>query len=204
MPGSVTPLGNTPAGSCATDVYQGNYNTYDIKYVPPAATGGACTSPGTGSGSVSYAAHDRACTPVSAASAGCVGDACVPSLSGAYQACIMQAGRHSCPAGPLGVQHVVGSGASFTCSDCGCSVTAQCTGSVTLYTNSTCTKNALAVPADGNCHNIKALNGGMTYTTAVAAYTYTGGTPSMQCAPTGSSTAQNVSLASASTVCCAH
>jgi hypothetical protein len=204
MPGSVTPLGNSPAGSCATDVYRGNYNNYDIEYVPPAATGGACASPGTASGSVSYTAHDRACTPLSAASAGCVGDVCVPSLAGTYQACIMQAGQHACPAGPLGVHHIVGSGTSFTCSDCGCSVTAHCTGTLTLYTDNSCTKNALAVPADGTCHNIKAVNGGVNYSTAVSSYTYTGGNPSAQCAPTGSSSAQNVSLANASTVCCAQ
>jgi hypothetical protein len=75
---------------------------------------------------------------------------------------------------------------------------------VTLYTDNSCTKNALAVPADGTCHNIKAVNGGVNYSTAVSSYTYTGGNPSAQCAPTGSSSAQNVSLANASTVCCAQ
>jgi hypothetical protein len=204
MPGSVTPLGNSPAGSCATDIYKGSYNTYDIEYVPPAATGGACTAPGTASGTVSYAAHDRSCSPASPASAGCVGDACMPSLTGTYQACITQSGDQACPAGNLGVKHTVGTASSVACSDCGCSVTAQCTGTVTLYTDNRCTQKPLAVPADGNCHNIKTLNGGANYTTAVAAYTYAGGTPTTQCAATGTSSAQSVSLTNLSTVCCAQ
>jgi hypothetical protein len=203
LPGSVTPLGNSPAGACATDVYKGSYNTYDIEYVPPPATGGACTSAGTQSGSVTYAAHDRACAPVSAASAGCVGDACTPSLGGGYLACIMQAGQAACPAGPLGVQHTVGSGTSLTCSDCGCSATAQCTGTVTLYSDTGCTKNALAVPADSTCYSIKTLNGGSNYNSAVAAYTYTAITPTTQCSPTGTSSA-TTTLTGVSTICCAQ
>jgi hypothetical protein len=200
----VTPLGNSDAGACATDIFKGNYNNYDIEYVPPPATGGACTAPGAASGSVSYAAHDRTCSPVSAASAGCIGDACMPSLTGAYRACIMQSADSACPSGSLSVRHTVGTGLSFACTDCGCSVSAQCTGTVTLYTDNKCTKMPLAVPADGNCYNIKTLNGGVNYTTAVAAYTYTGGTPTMQCAATGTSSAQNVSLTNVSTVCCAQ
>lgn len=209
LPSTTGSLKNNPPGSCgeadAGDHYTGNYNPFDIEYVPPRPTGGGCTTPGAATGNgVTYSAHDRACAPVSPQSAGCVGDACMPGLTGAYKACIMQSGSGSipCPAGPLSDQHTVGSGVSFGCTDCGCTVSGQCTGTVTLYTDGKCNTVGLTVPADSSCYNVTSLAQGNA--TTFRSYTYAGGIPSsVQCAGTGTSTAQNVVLANPATICCA-
>ncbi len=55
-----SPLGNTPAGSCGTDIYQGDYSTYDVRYAAPAPSGGTCSAPGVqNSAAISYAARGR-------------------------------------------------------------------------------------------------------------------------------------------------
>lgn len=199
------PLHNAPAGGCGGsdggDMYHGSYSTFDIKYVAPPATGGACATPGAATGNVTYSAHDRACTPISPQAAGCAGNVCVPNLAGTYNACIMQAGVVACPSGPLSVQHLVGSGASFGCSDCGCAVGATCTGTVTLYRDTRCMDAGLELPADGTCNNIASLASGST---SYNSYVYTGAAPSgVHCTPSGSSSPQSVALAGPETVCCA-
>jgi hypothetical protein len=204
-PGMVPQLTNNPAGACGngSDVYKGSYIPFDLKYVPPAATGGTCSAPGTATGTVTYAAHDRTCLPLTAQDSNCAGTACTPALGPSYRACIMQSGEVPCPAGPLSVQRLAGSGVSFGCSACGCSVTASCTGQITLYTDGQCTNAGIHVPADGSCNRVTSRSndaGSDTFT----AYTYTGNAPaSVACSASGTSTAQNVALAGPVTICCA-
>jgi hypothetical protein len=72
-----------------------------------------------------------------------------------------------------------------------------CTGgAVTLYTDSTCTKNPQSVPI-GTCYPI--------YQNAASynSYAYRPGTAQSTCQTSGASTAQNVALANEETICCA-
>jgi hypothetical protein len=205
-PGMVPQLNNSPAGACGSgsDVYHGNYAPFDVAYVPPPPSGGSCSAPGSATGTVTYGAHDRTCVPSSAQSAGCDGGLCAPSLSSPYSACIMQAGTPSCPAGPLGVRHVAGDGVSFACSDCGCSVSGTCTGSITLYTDAKCTKPGVTIPADRSCNRISSLPNSASNDT-FGAYIYTANPPaSVQCTGSGSSSAENVTLQDTVTICCAQ
>lgn len=199
------PLHNSPAGACGGgdggDMYHGPYNPFDIKYVSPPPSGGTCSAPGAATGNVTYTGQARACVPVSPQAAGCVGDACMPTLPSSYKACLMQSGTAACPAGPLTVQHVVGSGVSFSCSDCGCAVAGTCSGTVSLYTDTKCKTFGLALPADGTCINVASVGSGSTNFNS---YTYDGGIPAgVHCTLSGPSTAQNVALAGPATICCA-
>ena len=200
-PGTPPTLANSPPESCGTDLYQGSYETYDVLYTAPGASGGVCSATPT-TGSLAFAAHDRSCTPGSAGAANCAGQACTPALSASYEACITpaSAGVAACPAGPLAVQHLVGTGASFTCSACACTVTATCSeGTITLYNSTDCT-HAAASFTTGDCTNVALSTDDATF----ESYKYRGGTASdITCAATPG-TAQNIALTNETTICCAN
>ena len=198
LPGT-GPLANSPPGSCGTDLYQGSYATFDVKYTSPPPAGGACASPGVvaSGGGVTYAAEGRTCAPEARQTAGCDGGACSPALPAPFVACITTAGRAACPPGPMSVQHVVGTSAAVSCSACVCAVTAACSGTVTLYTDSSCNKNPYPVPADGSCNPV--YQQGASYNS----YVYSGGAAqNVSCNASGTSTA-TVVLEGEVTVCCA-
>jgi hypothetical protein len=198
QPGT-TPLAATTPGSCGTDLYQGSYASFDIQYSEPAASGGACTALGTSQpGSATYASRDRACSADITLASSCSGSGCpTPSVSGPYRACVVAPGTVACPQGPLSERHVAGTGVSFTCSDCGCAMTSTCTGgTVTLYTDSTCTKSAQPIPI-GTCYPI--YQNGASYNS----YAYKPGAAQSTCQTSGTSTAQNVGLTNEETICCA-
>jgi hypothetical protein len=191
------PLANSPPGSCGTDLYQGSYASFDVQYTSPPPSGGACNTPGTiASGGLAYASKDRACTPNSAQSANCNGNACAPIIAGAYKACIMSAGTASCPPGPMSSLHLVGTGASLSCSDCACAVTGSCSGTVTLYTDASCSNGAHPVRADDTCVPIYQQRA------SYSSYIYAGGMPQgVGCQASGSSTS-HITLANVATICC--
>ena len=197
MTASPSPLSNSPAGACLTDIYQGDYSTYDARYDAPPASGGACAAPGvSNAGAVTYAARDRICESSSPASAGCTGNVCRPMVSGGYQACVAIAGEAACPPGPLSVAHRIGASATATCPDCGCTVTAACSGTITLYTDTSCKKGGTSL-ATGVCQFV----GDEAY----KAYVYVGGSPQkVACQAMPSSSGPVVSLVSETTVCCAQ
>lgn len=194
-------MANTPAGGCNTDLYTGNtppqYSALDVEYTPPAAVGGQCSSAGTGSGNVTYTAERRACVPDSAQSAGCTGEECTLTLAAPYDVCILQSGVQTCPGAPFTEQHLVGTGTSFTCSDCSCSVTASCAGTMELFMDGNCMQQELDVPADGQCHDPNAPNG--TYNS----YVYLPDPPQGVACTTTASTAEDVALQNKGTLCCA-
>jgi hypothetical protein len=197
-PANPSPLGNSPAGSCGTDLFQGDYSSYVIEYTAPPPSGGTCTAPGVQTASaVTYASKDRLCVPDSANAAGCDGGTCHPDVSGPYEACIAAPGDVACPAGPLSVQHEVGTSAAVACPACACSVTANCSGTLTLYTDTACKKAPYAI-STGVCVGISSAS---TY----HAYQYTAGSPTnIACQAGAPSAAQSVTLAGPQTVCCAH
>ena len=197
---------NSPAGACGTDMYTGSsglppgpqYSNMDLEYDPPPITG-QCTSTGTPQpNSITYGAQDLACQPNSQQSAGCNGNECTPGIPAPFQVCIVSGGNQNCPpSSPFTKQHIVGTSVTYACKDCGCNVTGDCSGTMNLYTDSTCGGTAIAVPADGKCHDPMAPGG-----TTIGSYKYVANVPAVQCAPNGSSSAQNISLASEQTVCC--
>ena len=191
---------NIPAGGCDTDLFTGNpppqYSALDVEYTPPAAVGGQCSSMGTGSGNVTYTSERRACVPDSEQSAGCTGDECTLTLPAPYHVCVFQTGVQTCPGAPFTEQHLVGTGASFTCSNCACSLTTSCLGTMELFMDGNCMQQQLDTPADGQCHDPGAPNG--TYNS----YVYAPDPPQVVCTTT-TSTAQDVALQNESTLCCA-
>jgi len=197
MTASPSPLSNSPPGACLTDIYQGDYSTYDARYDAPPASGGACAAPGvSNAGGVTYAGRDRVCESSSPASAGCTGNVCRPMVSGGYQACVAIAGDAACPSGPLSVAHHVGASAQATCPDCDCTVTAACSGTITLYTDTACKKGGTSL-ATGVCQFVG--------DEAFKAYVYTGASPQkVACQATPPSSGPVVSLVSEATVCCAQ
>jgi hypothetical protein len=192
-----SPLGNSPAGSCGTDLFQGDYSSYVIQYAAPPPSGGSCTAHGVPTPSaLTYASRDRVCAPDSPKAASCDGGTCHPDLSGPYAACIAAPGAVACPPGPLSVQHEVGTSGSFSCADCACSVTSSCSGTLTLYTDTACKKGPYAI-STGVCVGISSA---ATY----RAYQYTAGSPTnIGCQAGAPGAAQSVTLTGPQTICCA-
>jgi hypothetical protein len=196
MPGT-GPLINSPPGSCGTDLYQGSYADFDISYTSPPAAGGACTAPGAPSGVATSTGVDRACVADTAQAANCNGNACSPSIGDPFKPCIMATGAVACPAGPLSVRHEVGTAASVTCPGCGCSVAADCSGTVTLYTDTRCTTGPFKVAADGSCNPIHLQHASYN------SYIYSGGAPTDVSCAASDPGAPTAGLVNPTTICCA-
>jgi hypothetical protein len=196
LPGQPAQQNNLPAGACGTDLYTMPLNNLDLRYVPPPPTGGACAAPGLPQKqNVTYAAKGRLCQPDSAASGGCTGNDCKPTLPAPYRACIVGAGNQTCPS-PYTATHHVGSDVSFTCAGCACNVTAICDGTMTLYTDNACQTGAKNVPVDDKCHGGE--NGSFN------SYKYTGNPPGAVACQVGPPAAPSgVTLTGQLTVCCA-
>jgi hypothetical protein len=193
-----SPLGNSPAGACGTDLYQGDYSVYDVQYTAPPPTGGSCASAAVQDATaLSYASKDRICQPDSSQAADCDGGMCHPALSGPYAACIVAPGSVACPPGPLSVAHQVGTGATFSCADCSCSVSASCSGTLTLYTDTSCTRGPYAI-STGVCV-------GVSSSATFRAYAYTAGAPTnIACQASPAGAPQNLALTEPQTICCAQ
>jgi hypothetical protein len=189
---------NTHAGTCNTDLYTGPVTGLDLKFTPGAPAAGACTAASTENPqNVTYGGHDRLCVQDSATSGNCVGNQCTPDLAAPYKACIALPGHQSCAA-PFTVLHDLGSGADYTCGACGCttSTTSKCDGTMTYYTDNTCSSGAKTFDADGtSCASAgTGMYGGYIFTGVLGA-----GTTS--CSATAGAPA-NVTLANELTVCC--
>jgi hypothetical protein len=198
-PDTMPVLSNSPAGSCLTDIYDGGYGTFDVEYDgPTTASGGACTSPGVASSKpVTYTSEGRSCVANDPSLVGCKGNACTPMPPPGFQVCIAAAGAQACPQGPLRAQHLVGTSATVTCDDCGCTVSGTCgsDATITLFTDTSCTRGGNTMPAN-TCTTI---NGNPTY----QAYQYDGGAPDkVACQAAASSSTPSVTLVDEQTICC--
>jgi hypothetical protein len=188
---------NSPAGMCATDMFHGPYDNLDLRFDPPAATGGTCSSASSTTGPLTYAALDSACQPDSNQSAGCTGNQCTPTIPSPYLVCVAKNGHQTCPGAPFTQQHDVGSSATVACGgSCGCNLTTTCTGTMQLFTDGMCKQGELDVVADGTCKTSTGVSGNYN------SYKYVGGTASATCQSTGTATVQNVTLAGEQTICC--
>lgn len=187
---------NNPAGACNSDMYQGSYANLDLKYVPPAATGAACAAPAVQQKqNVTYGSHARTCAPDSAAAAGCNGNECTPSLASPFSACIAMSGNQTCPA-PMTVKHLVGTDVSYTCSACPCTVSATCSGTMSLYEDNNCTMGLHPIAADGQCHPSGTNK-------MFRSYKYAGTASNVSCSAGNVPAPQNVALVGQETICCA-
>jgi hypothetical protein len=168
----------------------------DHDFTPPGPTGGACTAAATNDDTkVTFAAEGRLCEPTTLAE--CGGQVCVPSLSTPFAACVAATGDVPCPAS-FPTKHLVGSGATVTCSaGCTCSVTGTCSGTLDYYTSTDCTGSvAFQVPATGQC--VSTASGG-----SYGSHQYVPGSPSgAACAGGGSTSPGTPTLNGATTVCC--
>ena len=193
-----SPLGNSPAGACGTDIDQGSYAKYDVKYAAPPPSGGALHLAGmTEERRRDIRSRDRVCQPNNAQAANCDAGVCQPDLSGPYAGCIEAPGEVACPPGPLSVAHKVGTSAAVTCADCACAVTSTCSGTLTLYTDTACKKGPYAISTDV-CVSVSSA-------ASYKAYQYTGGKPKrVTCEAAAPVPTQNVALAGEQTVCCAQ
>jgi hypothetical protein len=201
-----SPLMNTPPGACGTDLFTGDYSADDVEYTAPPPTAGTCQSRGV----ASLASEDRICESTSSGSADCTGNVCTPKVASPYRPCIRASGDVPCPSGPLGARHLVGSSSpSAACPDCPCIVTATCSGTMTLFTDTMCMAGARPF-ATGQCVPIATGmgpgKGAGTGTVSFRSYVYSGAPPTdvaCHAAPDAGTTAAGP-LGDAETVCCAN
>jgi hypothetical protein len=101
----------------------------------------------------------------------------------------------------MSVRHVVGPSSAVVCPPCPCTVTSQCSGTITLFKDATCTSGGRAIPT-GQCVPISGPGmsmGGVSY----QAYQYAGGIPaSVACETTDAGRPGAGTLAAEETVCC--
>ncbi len=199
-PANPSPLKNTPPGACGTDLFTGDYSKDDVQYAAPPPTGGTCTSNGV----ATFASEDRVCKPTGTVAADCTGNVCKPKIAGPYAACIEAPGNLACPAGALGARHLVA--ARATCAPCGCSLTGECSGTMTLFTDATCTGGARAIPTGQCVPIVDPVGMGMDMSgVSYKSYEYSGGMPtSVSCQTTDAGTVAGGTLSAPETVCCAQ
>lgn len=191
------PLANSPPGSCGTDLYQGSYAAYDISYASPAAAGASCTAQASPAGPLTTTA-ERVCAADNSQSSTCDAHGCPENVAAPFKVCIMAMGSMSCPAGPLSVRNEVGTSGSSSCPACSCSVTASCSGTLTLYTDKACTTSPYSVPADGSCNAVYKQKA------SYGSYIYSGGSPTnVSCTASSSAGASSADLVNPATICCA-
>src|SRR5262249_36585448 len=131
-----------------------------VATTPPKPVGGSCTPSGSQTiPPVGYAHQGRTCEfEPGAPGLGCTnGEVCLPS-PGAFGTCRSQAGGVACPADAgYPTQHTIGSQIADTrsCTACACDFDAgSCAGTVTLWSDTSCSNNSTPITANGNCTNV--------------------------------------------------
>ena len=173
------------------------YPQLDLKFVPPAATGGSCQKTAVQQTQNVTSTPEAQCAPNTSP---CTGNQCTPSFPAPLQVCIVQSGKHACPTTTFTQAHDVGTGVTYGCDSgpCGCTTTAQCTGLIKLFTNNACNGTELDIPADGACHATGATQNDYS------AYLYAPNVPAnAACVNSGSPNVQGVTLDNEETICCA-
>ncbi len=198
----VSELANDPPGACLPypSAQGGPGNPIDTGYIAPPASGGACSAPGQPDPSnVSFADIESLCTADATQAAACDDKACTPQVDSPFAACIMTAGASvPCPPNsPFSTAHSIATAVGFSCTDCGCTIAADCSGRLELFVDDMCQELQRTAPVNGNCDPSGGPPGG-------AAYEYAALPPgNVACAANGTSTASDVTTIGAATVCCA-
>jgi hypothetical protein len=194
-----TDLYNNAAGTCQTDLPQGDYSGLDLEYVAPPVQG-SCGSAGPAilTSPVTFPWQGETCSPDTDASLGCNDNECTVSLPPPFRVCVSASPSRTCPANSIFTQRYVGAvGPSASCGVCNCSVNATCSGTMQLFSDTQCANNEFDVAADGICN--RAPLGIAT----VGSYRYSANAPTnVSCVPDGPSMVLT-SWQYAVTVCCA-
>ena len=178
-------------GGACTQIQNGalylSYSHYAVNAPPP--SGGACQYDATVDPQKVSSTKARVCAPP----ASCQGAVC----DGA-SVCVAQTGDVACP-GDFPKKTLVGTSATADCSACGgsCSVTGDCTGTFSVYTDPSCTQNGVDFTADGTCSPNPA-----TTTTAYTYYQYAGSVKTATCGGTAPTSTATATLDGTTTVCC--
>lgn len=138
-------LSNAAPGQCAAIDTPGNFEAH-FRGVPPPPTGGSCELLAVPKKDAVVSTDARVCVPEDPS---CEAELC--AADGAFTECILADGLKLCPDGPFTKTHIISTGVDVTCGDCGCSVSAECSGSVTFYSDAACTKDAVTLPVDNTC-----------------------------------------------------
>lgn len=188
-------IGDT-AGACSSvspfvpDVDGGCYDAGNIglhaywSIPPPSVTSqGTCSSKPASDPSAIMATASRLCLD-STCQATC-------NTTAGFKTCLMASGNVPCPGGYT--THHVGN-VTVSCGTCSaCSVGGSCGGTVSIYSDESCTSTLGTVPVDGTCAPTGGSGtiGSLKYTPAIVGQTCTPGT-----------TTGTVSLQQELTVCC--
>jgi len=166
----------------------------------PTPVGGSCTPSGSQTiPAVGFGHQGRTCAfEAGAPGPGCsAGQVCLPS-AGTFGSCIAQTGDVACPADAgYPTQHTIGTKTTDTrsCSACGCSFDAgSCGGTVTMWTDTTCSNNSTPITANGTCTSV---GGNRTW----KGYSYVSATTA-SCSGTAVTPDGGVVFTDVTTVCC--
>lgn len=118
-------------GAC-TNMKPANWGGTLGSVEPPEPEIGACSAPGVATPSAVTKTGKRLCAPSAAA---CKTTACSPPAG--LTACFVADGNVGCPA-QAPTKHLVGSDAQLECSNCGCDVTATCSGTFETFGSPGC------------------------------------------------------------------
>lgn len=175
-----------------------NSNNWSFNVKGPTPSGGSCTPAATtNKGPVSFGFDGRTCALTANVGGGCAGsDVCVAKAA-PFSICVVKLGDALCPSG-FPFKHTVGTVVTDGrgCSSCSCTLAAgTCGGTMTLYDDPNCTKNATPIAVDGACHAAPKKN----LKTYVYAPQTTASCTSSQVSATGSAT-----FVDARTICCVN
>ncbi len=191
---------NNNPGTCQTNLPQGDYAGRALEYLP-APPEGSCGAAGPGvlTSPVTFPWQGEVCSPDSAVSAGCIGNVCTVGLPPPFRVCVSNSPFRECPANSVFTEpYLEAAGPSASCSTCNCAVTATCSGTVQLFSDTACMGSEFDVPADGQCHSSPPGIG------PIASYRYTATAPTnVSCVPDVTTATVMTSWQKTVTVCCA-
>lgn len=185
---------NSVAGTCYTDIPGSWGEAERNRFSLPSPSGGGCSiAPTKNAGRVIYEARALLCDDTSR----CSGGFCDGRIDAPFASCVARAGDEACPPG-FPQKHVAGTeGADFDCGACSCDVNrAPCQGGVQHFSDVACANLAVTHNANGTCGgpNTRGLRPGSYKVVAMSTTTCT--------VASNSTTATNLRMKNARTVCC--
>jgi hypothetical protein len=203
---AVTSPVNGGACSPATDNYQPSSNP-KMKVDPAPYAPGACTpDPSVSTTPVTFAAQGRLCAALDggAPSGTCAGGGTCAASPAGFSLCITHAGTMTCPPGYTLPAHIAAPASDVSdtrgCTACSCGAAdAGCAGSLTLFTDSTCTTGAESAPVNDVCNGFPVTSGA---TPTYNAYEYDASAQGEGCPPSPVSPDGGVALTNTHTICC--
>lgn len=154
---------------------------------PPPPSGGTCQYDATLDKQKLSGTPARLCAPP---------QSCLAEICDGGAVCVATDGDQACP-GDFPTKTLMGSGVTGTCGSCGaCTATGTCSGTISFFTDTSCTMGQTDVVADAVCKSNV-----ISSATGFPAFTWKGSVAKASCAGTPSSTA-TPALDQPVTVCC--